>query len=80
MGDLVASLMSDPYFYFAGAMSIAGAIAFIIFLWGVMDYVYSHGNEEEKEHGRTNMLWGTVWLVLIFVMWEFVRFVAGVFN
>lgn len=80
MGDFFAQIISHPYYYISAGIAVAAAIAFIIFLWGVMDYVYSHGNDEEKEHGRTNMLWGTVWLALLFVVWELIRFIAGYFS
>jgi uncharacterized membrane protein YidH (DUF202 family) len=41
-------------------------IAFIVFLWGVVDYIRSADNDEKRKTGQQHMLWGFVGFVIIF--------------
>lgn len=80
MADLIASFANNPLYPIGIFFSFCAAYAFLMFLWGLVDYVFAMGNEEEKMHGRTNMVWGTSWLIVLFAAWEIVRFVASWFG
>ncbi|MFA6408262.1 MAG: hypothetical protein WCW36_02190 [Candidatus Paceibacterota bacterium] len=50
------------------------ALAFASFVWGVVDYLLIHGDEEKKrEEGRQFILWGILGMVVLFSVWGFVN-------
>lgn len=56
------------------------ALAVAMFVWGVVQYVISAGNEEQKEKGRQYMLWGIIALAVMVSVWGIVRIVGGTFG
>ncbi len=45
-------------------------LAFIFFVWGVVNYFFIHGGEEAKrEEGRQFILWGIIGMVVLFAVW-----------
>ncbi len=40
--------------------------AFVVFLWGVVDFIRQADNPEARKIGQTHMIWGVVGIVLIF--------------
>ena len=40
--------------------------AFIVFAWGVMQFIASSEDEEKRKTGQQHMLWGIIGLVIIF--------------
>ena len=53
------------------------AIAFIVFLWGVVKYFFIHGDQEaEREKGRWFILWGLIGFVVILSVWGLVTIVG----
>ena len=48
-------------------------LAFLVFVWGVVNYFFLHGGEEGKrEEGRQFILWGIIGMVVLFSVWGFV--------
>lgn len=60
------------------AASILGSIAVCIFLWGIVKYIWSAG-DEGHEQGRTLILWGLVGLFVMVGVWGLARVVISVF-
>lgn len=49
-------------------------LAFIVFIWGVVNYFFIHGGEEAKrEEGRVFILWGIIGMVVLFSVWGIVN-------
>ncbi|KKU15672.1 MAG: hypothetical protein UX24_C0032G0010 [Candidatus Giovannonibacteria bacterium GW2011_GWB1_45_9b] len=50
------------------------ALATILFLWGVVEFLINRDNEEERDKGKRHMLWGIVGLVIMFsvngILWK----------
>ncbi|MHB8660722.1 MAG: hypothetical protein ACYC75_02170 [Minisyncoccota bacterium] len=45
-------------------------LAFLVFIWGVINYFFLHGGEEGKrEEGRQFILWGIIGMVVLFSVW-----------
>jgi len=45
-------------------------LAFLYFIWGVINYFFIHGDEEGKRaEGRQFVLWGVIGLVVLFSIW-----------
>lgn len=50
------------------------ACAFVVFLWGVLNYFFFHGgNEEKRKEGRSFVVWGLLGMVLLFGVWGVVN-------
>lgn len=50
------------------------AIAFLVFVWGVIRYFFLHGgNEDKRTEGKQFMLWGILGLALLFSVWGVVN-------
>ncbi len=54
-------------------------IAITGFLYGVLKYILSLRNEEEKRSGREIMLWGIIALFLMFSVWGILRILTNTF-
>ena len=52
---------------------LIGALAFIVFIWGIVNYFFINGgNEEKRTEGRQFVLWGIIGMVIFFSIWGFV--------
>ena len=50
------------------------AFAFAAFVWGVVNYFFLHGNEEDKrKEGKEFIFWGIIGMVILFSVWGFVN-------
>ena len=50
------------------------ALAFLIFIYGVVKYFFLHGTDEkEREKGREFTVWGVLGLVVLFSVWGLVN-------
>jgi len=46
------------------------ALAFLYFVWGVIDHFFIHGGEDAKRtEGRQFIMWGVLGLVVLFSVW-----------
>ena len=55
------------------------ALASILFLWGVVEFLINRDNEEERDKGKRHMLWGLIGLAIMFsvngILWVLINFV-----
>jgi len=57
---------------------LIGALAFIVFVWGIVNYFFIHSNDESKRtEGRQFILWGVVGIVLFFSIWGLLNIVLS---
>ncbi len=56
------------------------ALAVLMFVWGVVQYVISAGNEEQKDRGRQYMIWALIALSVMVSVWGIVKIVGNTFN
>lgn len=77
------ALLFDSFFLIAAFLSVAAAVAFLIFLAGFLPgashLITLSGHAEHLTHYRTRALWGTTLLIFIFFVWEAIRWIAGLF-
>lgn len=45
---------------------LLAASAFVVFLWGVFEFIANAGEATKREEGKKAILWGLVGLVVIF--------------
>lgn len=46
-------------------IAILFALAFILFLWGAVVFVWNTGNSTSKEDGKNRMIWGLVGMLIM---------------
>jgi uncharacterized membrane protein len=57
------------------------AIAFIVFIWGIVKYFIFGGHEpESQKEGRQLMLWGIVGFAVMLSVWGLVHILTGTLN
>ena len=56
------------------------ALAVLMFVWGVVQYVINSAEEAKKEKGRQFMLWGIIALTVMVSIWGLVKIVGGTFG
>ncbi|MDP2788920.1 MAG: hypothetical protein Q8O46_02615 [bacterium] len=56
------------------------ALAVVMFLWGVVQYVINDGKEEKKEDGKKFMVWGIIALTVMIGVWGLVGILGRTFG
>ena len=84
--------MSFAQFVGDGSNGLVGAIntvvvpiiltlAFLVFVWGVINYFLINGGDEGKRaEGRQFVLWGVLGLTLLFSVWGVVNIALSTFG
>lgn len=62
------------------ATGILGALALLVFFWGLVKYIVKADDEKAKESGRNIMVWGVIALFVMFSIFGLVRFLQGSFG
>ncbi len=56
------------------------ALAFLVFVWGVVQYLSGAQEEAKREKGRQFMIWGVVALTVMVTVWGLVKILGGTFG
>lgn len=59
---------------------LLAATAFVVFLWGVFEFIRQAGDEGKREEGRQAILWGLAGLVIIFGAYGIINLALSTFN
>ena len=59
---------------------LLAASAFVVFLWGVYEFIKGAGEESKREDGRRAILWGLVGLVIIFGAYGIINIALDTFS
>ncbi len=59
---------------------LMAAGAFVVFLWGLFEFVLYAGDETKRETGRSAIMWGIIGLVIIFGAYGIINVALGTFN
>jgi len=49
------------------------AIALVVFLWGVFQFIRKADDEEAREEGRKSMMWGVIGMFIMFGVFGIIR-------
>ncbi len=53
------------------------AVAFVVFLYGVVIFIANQENETERSTGKKHMLFGIVGLAIMFSVWALIKLVTS---
>ena len=56
------------------------AVATLMFVWGVVQYVINTEDEAKKSKGRQFMIWGIIALAVMVSVWGLVSILGGTFG
>ncbi|MBI5793785.1 hypothetical protein HZA87_01720 [Candidatus Uhrbacteria bacterium] len=59
---------------------LLSAAAFVVFLWGIFEFIAHAGDQTKREEGRRAVFWGLIGLVIIFGAYGIINLALGTFN
>ncbi len=59
---------------------LLSAGAFVVFIWGVFEFIRQAGDAKKREEGRAAIQWGIVGLVIIFGAYGIINVALGTFD
>jgi hypothetical protein len=59
---------------------LLAASAFVVFVWGVFEFILHAGDETARVKGRTAIFWGLIGLVIIFGAYGIINLALGTFG
>ncbi len=59
---------------------LLSAGAFVVFLWGVFEFVAHAGDEGKREDGKQAILWGLIGMAIIFGAYGIINLALGTFG
>jgi hypothetical protein len=72
-GAFTATWITDVVEAFGSVVSslipIFIALAFLVFVWGLVGFILASGDEAAKDEGRRRMIWGVIALFVITAIW-----------
>ncbi len=61
-------------------MPLLFSIAMLVFIWGVVRYVISPDGSEDRERGRSFMVYGVIGLFVMVAVWGLVAIISNTFE
>jgi hypothetical protein len=59
---------------------LLAAAAFVLFIWGVFEFIKGAADEGKREEGRRAIMWGLIGLVIIFGAYGIINLALGTFG
>jgi hypothetical protein len=59
---------------------LLAASAFVVFLWGVFEFIVNAGDEGKRIEGKKAIMWGLIGLVIIFGAYGIINIALGTFD
>jgi|SRR3989344_3341961 len=80
-GNYVEALLSETWWgVLAPLFSLLVGAGLLVFLWGVMRYVFAGHNEEQRSEGSKFMMYGVIGLLVLVGVWGFVQLLFYTFG
>lgn len=57
-----------------------GAVAFLVFVYGVARFIRAAGNEREIKESKNFLIWGVVGLFVLVTIWGIIAFLRSEFG
>jgi hypothetical protein len=59
---------------------LLAAAAFVVFIWGVFNFIAHAGEATKRDEGKKAIFWGLIGLVIIFGVYGILNVVLGTFS
>ena len=80
MAATVTDLIDNLGGVFNAVIPLLMVAATVFFLWGVLQFVTSGGDEDKRKEGRENIIYGLIGLFIMVAVWGLVNAIAGTFG
>ncbi len=61
------------------SIPILGSVAFAIFLWGIVKFIYSGGDEEKRKDAKNYIIYGLIGMFVLVALWGILGIVLSTF-
>lgn len=61
-------------------IALIALAAFLVFAWGVAEFILGAGDEEKRTVGRRHIMWGVIGLVIVFGASILVRIIGNIVS
>ncbi|MBY0110601.1 hypothetical protein K2Y00_01175 [Patescibacteria group bacterium] len=61
-------------------ITLLALAAFVVFIWGVVEFIGGAGDSEKREKGKKHIIWGLIGLVIIFGARAIVGIISATVN
>jgi uncharacterized membrane protein YidH (DUF202 family) len=58
-------------------VTLIAIAAFLVFIWGVIEFIRGADNDEKRKTGQLHMIWGIIGLVIIFGANSIIRLISA---
>lgn len=55
-------------------------VAFILFLWGAVNFIFNSGDQDAQTKGKTHMLWGVLGMFIMVSVLGLLRILLNTFG
>jgi len=78
--SLINFLISEVERVFTNLVPVLVGLALLVFIWGLVLFIFNSGREDGVEKGKRIMVWGVVALFTIISVWGIVYTIQDVFG
>lgn len=57
-----------------------GAVAFLVFVWGVAKFIKSSGSDKEIKEKKNLLIWGIIGIFVLVTIWGIIAFLRSEFG
>jgi hypothetical protein len=61
-------------------IGLAFAVAFVVFVWGVFQFILSQTSDDKREEGKRKILWGLVGMFIMFSVYGIISLILNTFG
>ncbi len=77
-GDAVSSLLDKVNdLVVTPIISLFFAVAVVVFLWGLFEFIYKGSDPEARTTGQSHMIWGVIGLLIMVSAYGIINFVLS---
>lgn len=61
-------------------ITLLALAAFVVFVWGVVEFIRNAGDQEKRDAGKKHIMWGLIGLTIIFGAQAIIALLASIFG
>lgn len=61
-------------------ITLGFAVAFITFLWGVVEFIRNASGDDSRERGKRNIMWGIIGMLIMISVYGIINIILSTFG
>ena len=78
--DISAFLNKINQFILNPLILLAFAVAFLVFFWGIFQFIASQTTDANRDEGKRKIFWGLFGMFIMFSAYGLIRLILGTFG